>query len=108
MPAIRPIRAGPPAAPLAAAPPPTAPWRLPDSGGPGGVPGRAAAGGAEIIGDAEDETLLRTNANPLFRAAGPHLKLARTILLSDAAIDSFGSTGNRCSSAPRRRSGPGR
>lgn len=48
-----------------------------------------------VIRDAETETLLRTLANPLFRAAGLDANLIRIILIRDDAINSFVSTGNR-------------
>jgi predicted Zn-dependent protease len=63
------------------------------------VPARAtaAAAGAPpvVIRDAETETLLRTFATPLFRAAGLDPNLVRIIVIRDDAINSFGSTGNR-------------
>lgn len=75
---------------------PTTPSRHP------GSPAPAQSGPASLVvnRDAETETLLRTYAIPLFRAAGLDVKLGRNILLSDAAIDSFESTGNGCSSPP--------
>jgi len=53
-----------------------------------------------VLRDAETETLLRTYANPLFRAAGVEPNLVRPnlihiVLIRDAAINSFVSTGNR-------------
>jgi predicted Zn-dependent protease len=48
-----------------------------------------------IIRDAETETLLRTFANPLFRAAGVDPNLVRITLIRDDALNSFVSTGNR-------------
>ncbi len=48
-----------------------------------------------MIRDAETETLLRTFATPLFRAAGLDPNLVRIIVIRDDAINSFGSTGNR-------------
>jgi predicted Zn-dependent protease len=48
-----------------------------------------------VIRDAETETLLRTFANPLFRAAGLDPNLVRIVLIQDGAINSFVSTGNR-------------
>jgi predicted Zn-dependent protease len=48
-----------------------------------------------VVRDAETETLLRTIANPLFRAAGVDPGMVRIILLRDDAINSFVSTGNR-------------
>ncbi len=68
-------------------------------------PATVAQGGSAkpaVIRAAETETLLRTCANPLFRAAGLGVNLVRNIHLSDAAIDSFVNTGNRCSSPPCR------
>lgn len=47
-----------------------------------------------LIRDAETESLLRTFANPLFRAAGVDPNLVRIILIRDNAINSFVSTGN--------------
>ena len=47
-----------------------------------------------LIRDAETETLLRTFANPLFRAAGVDPNLVRIIVIRDSAINSFVSTGN--------------
>ena len=47
-----------------------------------------------VIRDAETETLLRTFANPLFRAAGVDPNLVRIIVIRDNAINSFVSTGN--------------
>ncbi len=47
-----------------------------------------------MIRDAETETLFRTFANPLFRAAGVDPNLVRIILIRDNAINSFVSTGN--------------
>jgi predicted Zn-dependent protease len=47
-----------------------------------------------LIRDAETETMLRTFANPLFRAAGVDPNLVRIILIQDSAINSFVSTGN--------------
>jgi predicted Zn-dependent protease len=48
-----------------------------------------------VIRDTEPETLLRTDTNPLFRAAGLDLALVRSIHLRDAALNSFMTTGNR-------------
>jgi predicted Zn-dependent protease len=48
-----------------------------------------------LIRDAETETLLRTFANPLFRAAGRDLNLVRICVVCDAAINSFVGSGNR-------------
>lgn len=48
-----------------------------------------------VIRDTETETLLRTNTNPLFRAAGLDMALVRSIHLRDAALNSFMNTGNR-------------
>jgi len=48
-----------------------------------------------VIRDAETETLLRTFATPLFRAAGLDPNLVRIIVIRDDAINSFVSTGNR-------------
>jgi len=48
-----------------------------------------------VIRDAETETLLRTYADPLFRAGGLDPGLVRIILINDPAINSFVSTGNR-------------
>ncbi len=47
-----------------------------------------------LIRDAETETLLRTYANPLFRAAGVDPNLVRIVLIRDNAINSFVSSGN--------------
>jgi predicted Zn-dependent protease len=47
------------------------------------------------IRDAETETLLRTFANPLFRASGVDPASVRTILIRDDALNAFVSTGNR-------------
>jgi predicted Zn-dependent protease len=47
-----------------------------------------------VIRDTETETLLRTYANPLFRAAGLDMALVRSIHLRDAALNSFMNTGN--------------
>jgi predicted Zn-dependent protease len=47
-----------------------------------------------LIRDAETESLLRTYANPLFRAAGVDPNLVRIVLIRDSAINSFVSTGN--------------
>lgn len=47
------------------------------------------------IRDAETETLLRTFANPLFRASGVDPVSVRTILIRDDALNAFVSTGNR-------------
>ncbi len=47
-----------------------------------------------LIRDAETESLLRTFANPLFRAAGVDPNLVRIVLIRDSAINSFVSTGN--------------
>ena len=47
-----------------------------------------------LIRDAETEHLLRTFANPLFRAAGVDPNLVRIVLIRDSAINSFVSTGN--------------
>ncbi len=59
-----------------------------------GAPRRAAPR-IELIRDAETETLLRTFANPLFRAAGIDPHLVRIMLVRDDAINSFVGTGNR-------------
>ena len=67
------------------------------------LPSQSDPAGLVVIRDAETETLLRTYANPLFRAAALDLKLVRNVLLRDVAIDSFVSTGNQCSSPPARR-----
>lgn len=48
-----------------------------------------------IIRDAETETLLRTFANPLFRASGVDPASVRMILIRDDALNAFVSTGNR-------------
>ncbi len=59
------------------------------------APAAAAPGGRiTVIRDAETETLLRTFANPLFRAAGVEPNLVRLIVIRDPAINSFVSTGN--------------
>ncbi|MCX7382009.1 MAG: M48 family metalloprotease [Alphaproteobacteria bacterium] len=57
---------------------------------------QSAGGGVRLtlIRDAETETLLRTFANPLFRAAGVDPNLVRIVLIRDNAINSFVSTGN--------------
>ncbi len=55
----------------------------------------ASAQGVTIIRDAETETLLRTFANPLFRAAGIEPGLVRILVIRDDAINSFVTTGNR-------------
>jgi predicted Zn-dependent protease len=47
------------------------------------------------VGSSETETLLRTFATPLFRAAGLDPNLVRIIVIRDDAIDSFEDTGNR-------------
>ena len=47
------------------------------------------------IRDAETETLLRTFANPLFRASGVDPASVRMILIRDDALNAFVSTGNR-------------
>ncbi|OJY71030.1 MAG: hypothetical protein BGP12_07745 [Rhodospirillales bacterium 70-18] len=62
-----------------------------------GVPARAQSGAAPlvVIRDAETETLLRTFANPLFRAAGLSPGMVRIIVIRDDALNSFVSTGNR-------------
>ncbi len=71
--------------------------------GPGAPPvcdlaSAARAGGAAenpaVILVAETETLLRTCANPLFRAAAPGVNLVRLIHTRDAAINAFVDTGN--------------
>ena len=72
-----------------------------------GAPKNLASGNLAVIQDAETETLLRTNANPLFRAAAPDVNLVRIIHVSDAAIDSFVSTGNRMLIACRPRTAAG-
>ncbi len=59
-----------------------------------GVPGGSAAG-LVVIRDAETETLLRTYATPLFRAAGIDPGLVRIVLIENRAINAFVSTGNR-------------
>ncbi len=59
---------------------------------------QAADGGASgvvVIRDAETETLLRTYADPLFRAGGIDPGLVHIVLIKDPAINSFVSTGNR-------------
>lgn len=48
-----------------------------------------------VIRDAEAETLLRTYADPLFRAGGIDPSLVHIILIREAAINSFVTTGNR-------------
>lgn len=63
-----------------------------------GVMPAAAQGPAPtvvIIRDAETETLLRTFANPLFRASGVDPASVRIILIRDDALNAFVSTGNR-------------
>jgi hypothetical protein len=47
-----------------------------------------------VIRDAKTETLLRTFATPLFRAAGLDPNLVRIIVIRDDAIVSFASSGN--------------
>jgi predicted Zn-dependent protease len=59
-----------------------------------GVPGGSAAG-LVVIRDAETETLLRTYATPLFRAAGIDPGLVHIVLIENRAINAFVSTGNR-------------
>ncbi|CAH2600214.1 protein of unknown function [Rhodovastum atsumiense] len=71
------------------------PWLRP-VGSPQGAPGKLA-----VIRDAETKTLLRTCANPLFRAAGLDVNLVRIIVTRDVAINSFVSTGNRLFAGPR-------
>jgi hypothetical protein len=61
---------------------------------PAAARAQGAPGGLAVFRDAETETLLRTNANPLFRAAGLDANLVRIIVLRDAALNSFVSTGN--------------
>ncbi|MCW3473117.1 M48 family metalloprotease [Limobrevibacterium gyesilva] len=65
--------------------------------GPAAAQAPPGSGGPRVIliRDAETETLLRTYANPLFRAAGVDPNLVRIILIRDNAINSFVSTGNR-------------
>jgi predicted Zn-dependent protease len=66
-------------------------WRRP-------APAQEGGGGGSnvvVIRDAEAETLLRNFADPLFRAGGIDPGLVRIILIRDAAINSFVSTGNR-------------
>lgn len=58
-------------------------------------PASAAPSGPVLIRDAETETLLRTFASPLFRAAGLSPGLVRILVISDEAINSFVTTGNR-------------
>ena len=60
---------------------------------PAAAQGPAAA--VVIIRDAETETLLRTFANPLFRASGIEPNSVRIILIRDDALNAFVSTGNR-------------
>jgi len=48
-----------------------------------------------VIRDAETETMLRTFATPLFRAAGLEPNLVRIVVIRDDAINSFVTTGNR-------------
>lgn len=65
---------------------------------PGPVRAQDAAGGnggVVVIRDAEAETLLRTYADPLFRAGGIDPSLVHIILIREAAINSFVTTGNR-------------
>lgn len=64
---------------------------------PGTAPANVAPAGPQlvVIRDAETETLLRTFATPLFRAAGLESGLVRIIVLRDDAINSFVGTGNR-------------
>jgi len=57
--------------------------------------GSGAGSDVVVIRDAEAETLLRNFADPLFRAGGIDPGLVRIILIRDAAINSFVSTGNR-------------
>lgn len=57
--------------------------------------GRAEAAALVIIRDAETETLLRTYAIPLYRAAGLPDRLVRIILVEDPAINAFVAPGNR-------------
>ncbi len=57
--------------------------------------GRAEAAGLLIIRDAETETLLRTYAIPLYRAAGLPDRLVRIFLVEDPAINAFVAPGNR-------------
>ena len=62
------------------------------------VPGSMAQAPAQtvvVIRDAETETLLRTFANPLFRASGIEPGSVRIILIRDDALNAFVSTGNR-------------
>lgn len=56
---------------------------------------QGAAVSVVIIRDAETETLLRTFANPLFRASGIEPNSVRIILIRDDALNAFVSTGNR-------------
>lgn len=59
------------------------------------VRAQSGLGPVVVIRDAETETLLRTFANPLFRAAGISPSLVRIIVIRDDALNSFVSTGNR-------------
>ncbi len=63
-----------------------------------------APGGGEIfvvVRDADNETLLRTCAKPLFRAAALDENPLRIVRLRDAAINSFVNTGNRMLARPQ-------
>jgi hypothetical protein len=54
-----------------------------------------AGGRRPVISDVQSEILLRTSANPLFRAARQDEHLVRIVVIRRQSIDSFPSTGNR-------------
>lgn len=54
------------------------------------------------VRDRKTATLLRTYANPLFRMAKLNVNRVHTDLPRDAAINSFGGSGNRMLSGPDR------
>ncbi len=62
---------------------------------PSPVAAQGAVAPVVVIRDAETETLLRTFANPLFRASGIEPNSVRIILIRDDALNAFVSTGNR-------------
>lgn len=59
------------------------------------TPGMAQAAGASVLRDAEIETIIRSYADPLFRASGIPPESVRIRILDDPSLNAFVTTGNR-------------
>lgn len=59
------------------------------------APGVAQAAGASVLRDAEIETIIRSYADPLFRASGIPPESIRIRILEDETLNAFVTSGNR-------------